>query len=315
MIAGTGAGYPEQQGVLGVAPGAKVIHYTASVFYDETGEYDCFPELPISKDNNVTGDDAVVMAMNEAMDDGADIISVSLGVNGSLAGDEAIVRAAREGVIIVAATPNELLAANWPSSANGAVAVNAIDSSGQLMQNELGSNFQFATVLGPGVGLLFQGVEDTGSWTEQRLAQGTSFATPAVAGFLALVAQKYPDATANQLIQSLIRNTGAEDHELTYDEGELGYGIASATHMLRVDPTTYPDENPLITEDGFPTAEEIRQGLASTPSPVPEAPNVGDGSIPGWIIAAGVIVLIIVVLTIVLAIVFASRRARSTGPR
>lgn len=78
----------------------------------------------------------------------------------------------------------------------------------------------------------------------------STFAANAVgytAGVLALAWSAYPGATANQLVQSLVRNTGPEDHELRDPGTEVGYGVVDVLHLLEHDPTEYPDLNPLLT--------------------------------------------------------------------
>jgi subtilisin family serine protease len=63
------------------------------------------------------------------------------------------------------------------------------------------------------------------------IGDGTSYATPIIAGLLAMVKRKYPVATGNQLIQTLIRNTGTGNHSPARDaEGEVGYGLVSLDH-------------------------------------------------------------------------------------
>jgi len=138
-----------------------------------------------------------------------------------------------------------------------------------------------------------------------------------------LVKQKYPKATGNQLVQTLIHNTGAADHPLTRDAANLfGYGVVSVTHMLKVDPTTYPDVNPLVSTaaGASPTAQQIAGKPTATPSPTASAGAAGAGGSSAapaaWllpVLVGGGIVLLLVILAIVLVVVFATRRARRTG--
>ncbi|MGH3439356.1 MAG: S8 family serine peptidase, partial [Sciscionella sp.] len=81
-------------------------------------------------------------------------------------------------------------------------------------------------------------------WRSTAWSTGTSPATAIVAGCLALVKQKYPDATGNQLVQDLIHYTGGS-HPFGWDP-HYGFGIASVTEMLEHDPTRWPDVNPLL---------------------------------------------------------------------
>ncbi|MFC2557133.1 MAG: S8 family serine peptidase, partial [Pauljensenia sp.] len=87
---------------------------------------------------------------------------------------------------------------------------------------------------------------------------GTSVSAPLVAGFLALARQKWPDATANQLLQALI-HTGLSDQSGW--NKYTGYGAADAGGLVNTDPSQYPDENPLADKGGgsSPTPEEVQQ--------------------------------------------------------
>jgi subtilisin family serine protease len=321
LIVGNGKGYAGQsQGMKGVAPGATVLYYATS-FHGGTvdsalaqGESTQCPQ----PGENAAGDDiekAMAKAIGDAVDKGADIISISQKVNFTLDLSRAIGKAHQAGVIVVAALPNAeaatTIATNWPAAANGVVAVNAVGTDGRspfqqgLAGQPVHIAYPFTTVAGPGVGILVQG-EPEGTWTEQPLRDGTSLATPIVASFLAAVKEKYPNATSNQLIQTLIHNTGVDDHELIRND-ELGYGIASLTHMLAVDPTKYEDVNPLITDINMPCpkpGDYLFDDKCETPTETDTSTATGPYSIPLWLfvsVAGGVILLVGgTILTIVL---------------
>jgi subtilisin family serine protease len=326
LIAGTGDGYDGQSGVKGVAPDAKVLYYAVFGSSDKGGaNVECRDDEDRDK-----ADIAVAEAMNEAMDAGAKIISVT---SSQTAGAElyaAQIRALRAGVVVVGSLSNTsdvTFSGGWPGTANGSVAVQSADPSGAIAStNGLPNSNPDTTVIAPGIGVLAQG-SDTG-WEDQELVNGTSFATPITVGLLALAAQKYPDATGNQLIQSLIRTTGAATHEPQYDPaGNTGYGAASVTGMLALDPSTLPDENPLVTEgpNQYPSIAEIAAGkaapglgldLPSAPAPS-EAPEPSKSAEPMPVgLTVGLVVgsLVIVVGVIILLVVLAVRRSRRKSP-
>ena len=89
--------------------------------------------------------------------------------------------------------------------------------------------------------------------------QGTSFATPIVAGQIALARSRWPQATPNQLLQ-LVTHSGSNNGG--WDQ-YTGYGALSLDVMLGSDPSQYPDENPLADKGGgsTPTAAEVQQYL------------------------------------------------------
>lgn len=318
VIAGTGEGYDGQQGVKGIAPDAKVLYYAVatSVPDEAVGEQiSCLEE-----DGNDRNSNEVSAAMNEAMDAGADIISISSGYNADALVGGAYARAIREGVIVIGSLRNNddfVLSMNFPGGANGAVGVQAADPSAAIQTTDGVPNVDTNTmVIAPGIDILTQGTS-SGKWEDQALNSGTSLAAPMVAGYLAIAWQKYPDATGNQMLQSLIRNTGVDDHELEFDPtGQTGFGFVSATHMLRVDPTQYEDVNPLLDlrPVNIPSTEELlAPGDATTESPSPSEVEPAPEATPevGMLVPLLVIGLVIIgaaALTVVLLV----RRRRRT---
>jgi subtilisin family serine protease len=317
LIVGSGKGYSGSQAApIGVAPDAKILYYTpaptpAYVAGESAEASVALSQCYDSNGNELTGDN-VAADIRDAVNSGAQIISVSLGGGDTTAGNAAIAFAEHMGVVIVAARPDELLesSGNWPASANGVVSVQAAGTAGAALTKDPGTD-----VSAPGIGILVQGNPATNSWSGTATTSGTSSATPIVAGFLALVKQKYPNATGNQLIQTLIRNTGTQSHALVYDSKTgLGYGTVSLTHMLSVDPTKYADTNPLQTAHpltGPSIAQIASSGSSRSSSPSSPAAAGKEGS-TSWLvptIIGGVVGLLIIIGGIIL---LATRRARKT---
>ncbi|MFR7431999.1 MAG: hypothetical protein ACLUT3_05940 [Bifidobacterium bifidum] len=76
---------------------------------------------------------------------------------------------------------------------------------------------------------------------------GTSTAVAVLSSYLALAMQKWPDATGNQIIQSLIRNTKSGKGKPVIDpERKRGFGEVDLNALLTVDPTQYKDVNPIL---------------------------------------------------------------------
>ncbi|UJP39878.1 S8 family peptidase [Cellulomonas palmilytica] len=241
LVVGTGKGQNGQPGILGVAPDADVWFYSTLVGPD--GEEACNPEA--------VGD--VKFAFGEAIDqavtDGADIISISLSSN-ILLDYWAVTRALHEGVIVVVALSDDP-GQPHPGSFNGVVTVESAGPDGNVRPGSRPG----ADVIAPGESIRHLD-DDLSSYV---LTNGSSAATAFTAGALALVWSAYPEATGNQIIQTLIRNTDGQDHEL-YHDPLAGYGIVNVRHMLEHDPTTYPDENPLLDHDpdSIPTYEQVQ---------------------------------------------------------
>jgi hypothetical protein len=299
---GTGAG-----AVKGIVP-------DASVTFEGYGGVDCGG----SNGKAATG---FGRAIKGAIDSGTDIITTSVGFGVASSSDIDILSdALAKGIIIVSAVPNRLNQdLSIPSEANGVVSVNAIGEDGTIQSHDDVTTINpEVTVVAAGVGIATNGDEQTGSWDSTYRAVGSSMATPLVAGMLAAAKQKYPKATANQLIQSLIHNTTADDHKLMRDETTgYGYGPASLNHLLAVDPSQYPDTNPLLDKSyAKPTAEQIASaGGGSDPTPTGSAEsngsNASDSSAAtpiGLFIGIGVAVLVIVAAVVVLIVVLSRRR-------
>jgi subtilisin family serine protease len=318
LIVGSGAGYGGQAGLIGVAPEATVLYYAVYTGENADGGLEC-----LDKEGNIALPEGA--ALEQAIDDGADIVSMSLSVGPSNELIAAMARAYREGVIVVGSLRNALeldTSGNMPAGSNGAVSVQAGAADGNIQMTDGALNINADTdVVAPGVDILVQGNGASGSWEEQVNASGTSLATPIVAGLLALTKQKYPDATGNQLLQSLIHNTSGEpDHEPSFDSTLVyGYGLVSLTNLLATDPSKYPDVNPLIREVNessdaslIPTYEQI------FPPETPQSGDAGAGSGENastdagpWVTIALVVGGLVVVLIIGAIIFFTVRRART----
>jgi len=334
LITGTGDGFPGQTGMKGVAPGADLLYYAVSEFEELVagGEVISCADA----DGAPIVDKAVNDAMNEAMDAGADIISISSSLSAGVFVDDAYMRALREGVVVLGGVDNTdtiEVSMGFPAGANGAIGVQAADATGTIATTEGRPNADPNTaVIAPGIGILTQGFLDgqvageEPNWERQVLANGTSLATPIAAGYMALAMQKWPDATGNQMIQSLLRNTGGESHELSGDPANLiGFGFASATGMLKADPSGYPDENPLITdsETAIPNLAEITAAMQQQPEPSGEptgstddsSDNADDSSSVVGIVVGIAIGAVVLIGVIVLVVVLAVRRSRRTPSR
>ena len=266
-------------------------------------------------------------AILKAIGDGNRIISISLGFPSSTDGDRrAVAEAVSKGVVVVAAQPNtaDEAAQRFPADANGVVGTNAFDDQGNLQVHDGKTTaYSTTTVVAAGDRFPTQASADNVWGDNGNSVTGSSSATPLVAGMLALTLQKYPTATGNQLIQSLILNTSAKDHPLSFDSAGYGYGPASLSHLLRVDPTQYPDTNPLLNKPnglGVPTAAEFAaaaNGASPTPSAPPAAaaaplPGKASGStLPGLLTGIIVVVVLLLVLAGLAVVLMRSLRRRA----
>ena len=192
--------------------------------------------------------------INQAIDDGAQIISIS---QGSSSHDEnlkwAIARALSQGVIIVNSAGNNARDDNnsqmgWWS---GVVGVSAIGTDGKFTSYSSWGNGVTTTAVG---GPIKARDFDTGA---DATTTGTSNSAALVSGFLALARAKWPNATPNQILQVLVATGLNPDKKWNK---YTGYGAINPGGMLNTDPSQYPDENPLAQKEGgsSPTVEEVR---------------------------------------------------------
>ena len=231
----------------GLAPDATLIAYVTPAAADKT--HDC------------TDAEGKVRTTPEhihtAINDGAQVISYSRSAD-SEDGDMkwAIARAMTQGVIIVGPMGNESRDTNHLSIAwwSGTVGVSAIETDGQFASySSWGQGVTAAGVGGPITARDY----DTGNIKE---VQGTSYATPIVAGQIALARSRWPEATPNQILQLVTHsglNLNNEWNQYT------GYGVLNMGGMMKTDPTQFPDENPLADKGGgsTPTPADVQQYL------------------------------------------------------
>ncbi|MGN6129281.1 MAG: S8 family peptidase [Nocardioidaceae bacterium] len=242
LLVGTGHGNaPGGLGIEGVAPGARLDFYSLSKDR-KFGVLSC-------------NTDEVGRTIVEAARDGADIISVSIGGEG-VSITPYVRTAMRLGAVVVASmgdtsdtrTQGRM---DYPAAVRGVVGVDAGSRTGKpwkynpvprRVDFRIGDGYPAATSFG--IDLTVPRYVEGRGWVSDSTGTGTSGATAIVAGQLALVKSRWPEATGNQLIQQLVHYS-ADDVPFRWDR-YFGYGYPSTTKMLAHDPTLWPDENPLL---------------------------------------------------------------------
>lgn len=314
--------------IQGIAPDASVTFYS-------DGEGGC-----------ATGRDgrsALMEGVKRAIDDGNQIVSIASGQGLSGEADQKVIaNAMAKGVVIVSSSPNDASEYSLvvPQQYNGVVSVAAVGSDGKLLTEDDGVTpvvTPSITVVAPGVDVRVPGSRN--GWDRSSLGDGSSYATPLVAGSLALLSQKYPSATGNQLVQALISTTAQAKAGKPRDQvNGYGYGAVSLRNLLAADPTKLPDVSPLMDKPlGVPTASEVavaggkalpspsaskspttKSPSATEPAPVTREPAVEPSNpvmaaLP-WIIGGGVAVLIVLAALLVVILLLVKRSRRSTQP-
>ena len=231
--------------ITGVAPDATLYNYQSTT--DGT----------ISKGSCESNGDrlnTIAALINQAVEDGAQIISISQSVPES--SNElkwAVTNAITKGVIIVNSAGNGATDDNITQLGrySGVVGVSAINSDGTFASySSWGDGVVTAAFGGPYT------TYDVNTG-EPVTVHGTSISAPLVAGMLALARQKWPDATTNQILQLLVHTGLNPNHDWNK---YTGYGAAALGSLVNQDPSQYPDENPIIQKNGGsePTAQEVQ---------------------------------------------------------
>ena len=249
-LVGNGKSWDASQGVTGLVPKSDVLFLT--------GGQDGAGGLTITCDGMAVGSD-IDKDVSTAVDWGARIINMSNGGGVGDYGYDGMLKALRHGVIIVSGRSNDKETdAVINGSSTDAMTGDPRERSsfpGVIRNNEVGPDGQIAgisdvadanvNILSPGDQVLRPSDNSTHISVDTG---GTSTGSAVLSGYLALAVQKWPDATGNQILQSLVRNTkGNGSGEAKLDPGhKRGYGQVDVARLLTVDPTQYPDVNPIL---------------------------------------------------------------------
>jgi hypothetical protein len=247
----------------GWAPKAKYLFYATPSSTDQLAGFRCTTK------NVDPGPEAMI---NQAITDGADIISVSKDLSPAV--KRAMARAEARGVIVVVASGNDGELGPGISSgasSNAIVAVGADDKTGK--RASFSSYGTGLTIMAPGAAISLRDPDASGKLTVIKSnVHGTSFATPMVAGALALAKQAYPHATANQLLRSMIAT--AVRSGSGWDPG-WGWGNLNVNGLTSRDPSGEPDTNPLMDKapDSEPTMQQVADYLDGLAEPMSHDPD------------------------------------------
>ncbi|WP_045746573.1 S8 family peptidase [Actinoplanes rectilineatus] len=204
-------------------------------------------ELLIGK---VLGDDGygyeseIIAGMQWAVGSGARIVNMSLGGSAtdgldpmSLAVDEL---SAASGTLFVVAAGNEGTASSvgTPGAAPSALTVGAVDRDNRIASfssrgPRLGDLGLKPEITAPGVGIVAARAAGTAMGepvdANYTAADGTSMATPHVAGAAAILAQQHPDWTGARLKETLVSTAVTSAGATVYDQGAGRVDLARAT--------------------------------------------------------------------------------------
>ncbi|MGW5565840.1 S8 family serine peptidase [Streptomyces tendae] len=236
----------------GVAPGARLL----------VGK--------VCDDEGQCPDDAIIAGMDWAAHSGAKVVNMSLGgepTDGTDPTSQALNELSRAtGTLFVVAAGNSGLIAQKvvsPGSADDALTVAAVDKNDKMAQfsnrgPRVGDGAAKPDIAAPGVAIVAARAAGTSMGTPvdqyYTAADGTSMATPHVAGAAAVVAQQHPELTGRQ-IKALLMDTASDlGHDL-YAQGTGLVDLATAT-------------NPQVVPKGNLNFDRLAFGHAAVTKPI-----------------------------------------------
>ncbi|MET4662293.1 type VII secretion-associated serine protease mycosin [Streptomyces fungicidicus] len=207
IIAGHGHGPGDTEGVMGIAPEAKILPVRVIL---EDGD-------PSRAKARSTRGNALAEGIRWATDHGADVINLSLGDDSASAHpepgeDQAIQYALRKGVTVVASAGNggeKGDHVSYPAAYPGVIAATAVDRYGT--RAPFSTRRWYATVSAPGVDVIIADPDH-----KYYEGWGTSAAAAFVSGAAALVRAAHPDLTPAQvkrLLEDSARNAPADGRD------------------------------------------------------------------------------------------------------
>lgn len=230
--------------VKGIAPSARIYAYKVLRHDGWGNDEDVISAIEMSMDPNNDGDTS----------DHLDVISMSLGGYGDPDDtmSEAVDNAVDAGIVVVVAAGNGgpyAKTISSPGTARGAITVGAVDKSGVLAEfssrgpviwkNSSGQkNYLIKPdVVAPGVLICAARYDSVGQYRKcidnrHIKLSGTSMATPHVAGLAALLKQKNPAFTPEE-IKSVIKNSAREISDIIFND--QGFGLVDALTAISVD--------------------------------------------------------------------------------
>lgn len=173
----------------------------------------------------------VIEAIDWAIANDMDIINLSLGLSDHVQLlKDAVDRAYKAGILLVGAAGNDDVGfpVNYPAKYDSVIAVSSVDRGKTISSfSSTGAEVEFSA---PGGGIASTYV--AGGISTYAQMDGTSQATPHIAGFLALLKQKNPTKTAPELrveLRKYAEDLGVQGRDDLYGYGFINYTVLDET--------------------------------------------------------------------------------------
>ena len=245
LIAAHGHGRGQASGALGIAPKAKILPIRT-----KTGQ--------VGNSTNLPG------AIEGAVQQGAKVISMSLGTGADDRLKQAVEDALDADVVVVASNGNRpgQFFIQYPAKYPGVVAVAATGRDGSIAPVSVkGSETVLAA---PGVDIA--STSQTGAY---QLDTGTSDATAIVAGAAALIRSKYPELSATEVVHRLTATAtdkGAPGRDDQYGFGSLNLVAALTAEVPPAAADTPPTPGTPDPSESTPAAVIAGEDVSLEPN-------------------------------------------------
>ncbi|MFJ5731273.1 type VII secretion-associated serine protease mycosin [Streptomyces paradoxus] len=277
IIAGHGHGPGDADGVLGIAPEAKILPVRVIL---EDGD-------PSRAKARSTRGNALAEGIRWAADHGADVINLSLGDDSASAHpepgeDQAIQYALKKGVVVVASAGNGGEKGDhisYPAAYPGVIAATAVDRAGT--RASFSTRRWYATVSAPGVDVVIADPDH-----KYYEGWGTSAAAAFVSGAAALVKAAHPGLAPAQ-IKTLLEDTARNAPAGGRDDSR-GFGF--------VDPAAAIEAAGRLKPEGLQSASYGAKYFGSGPDADASGDGTADWAAPLAGGAGGVLLVAAVVL-------------------
>ena len=288
IIAGHGHGTGGADGVMGLAPEARIL--PIGIGGDYSKAVDDEPE-----------------AIRYAVDHGASVITVPFGgvYSGTPLIQDAVAYAESHNTVVVAsAGDDQQPGKQYPASYPGVVSVGGANEDGTLWSKD--NTMGAPLLIAPASGIVS---DAAGSDTAMGKGDSNAYATAYVAATVALIRSAYPKLTAGQAVNFLIRGASLPSG-LTAPDPQWGYGIAVPGEFGKWSTLSPgPADGPLTqAKSPLPPADPTVPTPTQTGTTIQRATAKAASTVP-WIGGGALLVLLLIVVTTVVV-----RRRRQPAP-